>query len=112
MSTTNTNQLRTKLSNSIAGSHYVQIAEAILSKSVVAAILGVSETTLDAWMHDADTDFPAAVLMGEVRSTGRPSRVGWLKSEIEEFIRRRAQTRVVYSSGRARVVHLEERNEQ
>lgn len=76
---------------------------AILSPNSTCAFLGVCRTKLEE-MARTDPEFPKAVLIGVMRSSGRPSRIGWLKSELEDYARKLAKTRIHYIDGRAQIV--------
>lgn len=72
---------------------------AFMSVDEVLQRIGISKTTLQDWCQLGY--FPSPVRLGLMRSTGRPSRVGFLRAEVEAWVcEKAAQSRVSYCAQR------------
>ncbi|MNJ40006.1 Prophage CP4-57 regulatory protein (AlpA) [compost metagenome] len=72
---------------------------AFMSVDEVLLRIGVSKTTLQDWCQLGY--FPSPVQLGLMRSNGRPSKVGYIRAEVEAWVcEKAAQSRVSYRAQR------------
>ena len=72
-----------------------QTIDVFLHPADLARAIGVSQETLSKWA--ASGHFPVPVEIGRERTSGRAGRIAWLKSEVDAWIRERADARQVAS---------------
>ncbi|MOA21118.1 Prophage CP4-57 regulatory protein (AlpA) [compost metagenome] len=79
--------------------------DAFISEETVLLVIGLSQGMFRKLLEEGK--FPRPVPLGEVRQSGVLSRVAWLKSEVEEWIRTMAKRRVDYSVKPHRIIEVE-----
>ncbi|CAM3304278.1 helix-turn-helix transcriptional regulator [Pseudomonas plecoglossicida] len=67
------------------------IADALVHPTPLCEALGISRATLDHWV--AAGHFPAPIVIGQMRGSGKVSRTAFLKSEIDAWIESRKADR-------------------
>ena len=66
-----------------------EFPEALLCEKQVCSIIGMSRHGLRSKVVAGE--FPKPVMVGVMRSSGRPSRIAWLQSEVLEWVRQLAE---------------------
>lgn len=67
------------------------IADALVHPTPLCQALGISRMTLDRWVEVGH--FPAPIVIGQMRGSGKASRTAFLKSEIDAWIEARKAER-------------------